>query len=203
MGGPTTVNGPPAAGAQPAATNAEEPAQHGGAPSETPPPPPAALTTKRSGTPFPASAANASPQLASKPSGGDGGVAQAVALSPGVSIPLTPSGAPSTRTSLGLAMMDSLVDEAKLRHVSSKDQLEAAFRKREVAVTALKAKMSKASDGLIGGVVLCPFCRRCARVRWAASLRACPLLWCRPSLSRPPRGLRLHVACEKEVNAEG
>ena len=41
-------------------------------------------------------------------------------------------------------MMDSAtVDDAKLKHVASRDQLEAAFRRREVAVAALKAKMSK------------------------------------------------------------
>ncbi|GBF99836.1 pyruvate kinase [Raphidocelis subcapitata] len=66
----------------------------------------------------------------------------AAALAPGSSL-ATPSGAPSSRTSLGLAMMDSFVDEARLRHVSSRDELEAAFRRREVAVAALKAKMSK------------------------------------------------------------
>lgn len=50
---------------------------------------------------------------------------------------------PFHRQSLGLTMLDSIVDAAKLKHVSSKDDLEQAFRKREVAVTALKAKMSK------------------------------------------------------------
>lgn len=48
-----------------------------------------------------------------------------------------------SRPSRGLSMMNSGIDESKLRHVSSKDELEAAFRKREVAVAALKAKMSQ------------------------------------------------------------
>ncbi len=121
MGGPTTLNGTPAAGAQPAATNAKEPAHDAARPSEMPAR--AALSSSKkggaSGTPLPASAA---------------------------------SGAPSVRrASLGLAMMDLVVDEGKLRHVSSKDQLEAAFRKREVAVTALKAKMSKVGRRLGAG----------------------------------------------------
>ncbi|KAI8465728.1 MAG: pyruvate kinase [Monoraphidium minutum] len=47
------------------------------------------------------------------------------------------------RQSLGLTMMESIVDPARLKHVSSKDDLDQAFRKREVAVAALKAKMSK------------------------------------------------------------
>jgi hypothetical protein len=47
------------------------------------------------------------------------------------------------RNSLGLAVLDSGADASSLKHISSKDDLDQAFRKREVAVAALKAKMSK------------------------------------------------------------
>jgi hypothetical protein len=65
------------------------------------------------------------------------------------------SGLSSHAHSRGLAMMDSVVDDARLRHVSSKDELEAAFRKREIAVAALKAKMSKVrchARGTVNGI---------------------------------------------------
>jgi hypothetical protein len=93
----------------------------------------------------------------------------AAALTPGSSLA---TGGQSTRQSLGLAMMDSIVDEARLRHVSSKDELEAAFRRREVAVAALKAKMSKVRGMRLGGRVAGP-----CRGRRRSS--------CRSRLSRP------------------
>jgi hypothetical protein len=40
-------------------------------------------------------------------------------------------------------MMGSLIDAGRLKHVASKDELEAAFRKREARVAALKSRMSK------------------------------------------------------------
>jgi len=150
MGGPSTLlNGTPkpAAAAAVAAEGEKQAAAlngSGGAAAAGGAPTPAAAPTVTFATPF-------TPQLSHKPSlGGDG----ASFLSPSASVPITPgSEPPSTCRSFGLAMMGSLVDESKLRHVSSKDELEAAFRKREVAVTALKAKMSKVGR-----------CLRCGRV---------------------------------------
>ena len=93
----------------------------------------------------PAAAAATAPEQ-----GAEGGAAQSPARSGAVTSPAA-SNRPADsgmyadlrRLSVGLTMLDSIVDAAKLKHVSSKDDLEQAFRKREVAVTALKAKMSK------------------------------------------------------------
>lgn len=58
------------------------------------------------------------------------------------------------RESLGATMLDTIVDESKLKHISSKDDLDQAFRKREIAVAALKAKMSKVTwSGILEAVV--------------------------------------------------